>query len=378
MDASALLWEGWRTQVKQLLPGIHGHQKKTLALFVIGMILSGSAVLQRVAESISLDGINPAKMTSIERRLARFLANDRVVVTKIWELFLSQALPFWHGKPLRFVLDCTPFRAEATIVYLGLLVHSRVLPVAWAVMPGQEKWQEEQWSIVARLLDQIIAHLPEADATLIADRGLAGFPLLKMCRDRRWHYLLRICKEHTCRRKMGKGWRSWCRFDAFVSKTGQQWYGWAQVWQENSIQTYVSVCWAQDCQESWILLSDQKAGKRRVQEYAWRMRVESTFQESKSRGWNLEASLIKDQARLDRLLLVLFLAMWWVSHLAASCIHHGKRDRFDRTDRRDKGIFRLGRLWLLDILRRTRNQADLVHCLPFRKLAAGWRFSLRF
>jgi len=108
MDASAVLWECWRAQVKELLPGIHGHQKKTLALFVIGIVLSGSAVLQRVAEGISLQGINPAKMTSIERRLARFLANDRVKGTKIWDDFLSQVLGFWHGKSLRFVLDCTP------------------------------------------------------------------------------------------------------------------------------------------------------------------------------------------------------------------------------------------------------------------------------
>ena len=117
------------------MPGIHGYQKKTLAFFVIGIVLSGSAVLQRVAASLSLQGINPAKMTSIERRLARFLANDRVVVTKIWDDFLSQVLVFWHGKSLRFVLDGTPLRDDATIVYLGLLVHSRVLPVAWAVMP---------------------------------------------------------------------------------------------------------------------------------------------------------------------------------------------------------------------------------------------------
>jgi hypothetical protein len=378
MDASALLWERWSAQVKELFPKIHGHQKKTLGLFVIGIVLAGSAVMQRVAEGISLHGINPAKMTSIERRLARFIANDRVVVSKIWEDFLSQVLPFWQGKPLRFVLDCTPIRGDATIVYLGLLVHSRVLPMAWAVMPGQEKWEEAQWSIVARLLDQIIPHLGEADCTLIADRGLAGFPLVKICRDRAWHSLLRVSKEHTCQRKMGRGWSSWCRFDAFLSKTGQQWYGWAKVWKEETIETHVSACWMQGCEEGWILISDQKAGKRRVSEYALRMRVESTFQDSKSRGWNLEASLVKEEARLGRLLLALFLAMWWVSHLAASCMHHGKRDRFDRTDRRDKGIFRLGRLWLLDILRRTRNQADLVHCLPFRKLATGWLFSMRF
>jgi hypothetical protein len=171
MDASALLWERWTAQVKELFPKIHGHQKKTLALFVIGIVLAGSAVLQRVAEDLSLHGINPTKMTSIERRLARFIANDRIVVSKIWEDFLSQVLPFWQGKPLRFVLDCTPFRDDATIVYLGLLVHSRLLPVAWAVMPSQEKWAEKQRSIVARLLDQIIPHLEGADCTLIADRG---------------------------------------------------------------------------------------------------------------------------------------------------------------------------------------------------------------
>ena len=85
-----------------------------------------------------------------------------------------------------------------------------------------------------------------------------------------------------------------------------------------------------------------------------------------------------DRAHLDRLLLALFLAMWWVSHLAAACIHHGQRQRFDRVDRRDKSIFRLGRLWLLDILRRAHYRASLRWCLPFQKTNMGWRFALRF
>ena len=112
------------------------------------------------------------------------------------------------------------------------------------------------------------------------------------------------------------------------------------------------------------------------------MRVESTFQDTKSRGWDLEASLIADRQRLDRLLLALFVALWWVIHLAASCIHQGQRDRFDRHDRRDKSLFRLGCLWLKDILCRAGTSAcaaaTLTCCLPFRKTASGWRFSLRF
>ena len=115
-----------------------------------------------------------------------------------------------------------------------------------------------------------------------------------------------------------------------------------------------------------------------MREYARRMRVESSFQDFKRRGWDIEGTVIADRARLERLLLVLFLGVWWVSHLAAACMHQGQRDRFDRHDRRDKGIFRLGRLWLHDLLRRDLQAASLAHCLPFHRQGAVLAFALRF
>jgi hypothetical protein len=379
MDASVLLWENWQEQVKQLLEGIHGHQTKGLAFIVLGMVLSGSAVLQRVAESLQQHGISEAKMPSIERRLERFVGNSRIRVPTIWKLFLAQVLVYFRDKHLMLVLDCTPIDDRACIVYVGLLAHSRVLPLAWRVMPGQEHWEERQWDLVAAMLDEIGEQVGAAECTLIADRGLSGMPLVKLCTQRHWHYLLRIAKEHTFRRLLpGKKWSRWMACEQLVRKEGQRWFGRVQLWQDEPLDTYLSAVWEPGHKEGWLLISDQSAGPVRVAQYAWRMRVEATFQDTKSRGWNLEASLIEDRARLNRLLLALFLAMCWVSHLAASCIHHGKRERFDRQDRRDKGLFRLGRLWLLDILRRTKNRAALRWCLPFKKQANGWRFSLRF
>jgi hypothetical protein len=38
LDASALVWEPWRVQVQEVFPKIHGHHKKTLAVFVIGIV----------------------------------------------------------------------------------------------------------------------------------------------------------------------------------------------------------------------------------------------------------------------------------------------------------------------------------------------------
>lgn len=382
MDASIVVWEPWQRQVKQLFEGLHGHQKKALALVVIGMIEAGSAVLQRIAESVQVAGISEAKMVSIERRLARFVANERIVASRVWQQFLSQVLPSWHGKSVRLVLDCTPCGDQATIVYLGLLVHSRVLPVMWRVMPLQEEWEEAHWKLVGAMFDEVQPQLASCACTLIADRGRSFAPLVKLCRDRGWHSLLRICKEHTVCRNLGQHFSAWLACGVVVHQTGQQWFGRVLCWQEETIETYLSAVWDADHREAWFLISDQPAGRRRVQEYAWRMRVESTFQDAKSRGWDLEASLIADRERLNRLLLALFIAMWWVIHLAASCIHHGQRDRFDRHDRRDKSLFRLGCLWLKDILRRVRTSsfaaATLTWCLPFRKTASGWRFSLRF
>jgi hypothetical protein len=44
MDTGSVLWMNWQEQLKELLPGIHGHQKKTLAdlscwaLFCLGVL----------------------------------------------------------------------------------------------------------------------------------------------------------------------------------------------------------------------------------------------------------------------------------------------------------------------------------------------------
>jgi len=170
----------------------------------------------------------------------------------------------------------------------------------------------------------------------------------------------------------------WIPCRRLAPQRGRQWYGSVQLWQERPVSAQVSATWEPQQREPCIVLSDRPAGRRRVREYARRMRVESTFQDRKRRGWDLEGTVMADRARLDRLLLVLFVSRWWLAPLAAACVHHGQRARFDRRDRRDKGIFRLGRLWLLEMLRRTVTETSLQRCLPFRTTPTGWAFSLRF
>jgi len=376
MKASLQLWRQWSAQVRQLLPDVHGHRTKTLAFLVFGLVLAGSTRLPVIAEELL--AISGAKTPSIERRLARFLANEQVAVVPIWTCLLAQVLPFFRDQRLVFVLDTTPLDDRACVVYLGLLVHSRLLPVGWQVMPLHDTWEERQWAIVGTLLERVRGHLGKADCTLIADRGLAGMALVQLCERSTWHYLLRISKEHTCQPQDGKHTGQWRAFADLVGSSGQTWFGAALVWQEHPHAAFVSAVWEPGHREAWVLISDQPCGRARVRAYRRRMRVESSFQDFKRRGWDIEGTVIAERARLDRLLLGLFLAVWWVTHLAASCLHEGQRDRFDRHDRRDKGIFRLGRLWLRDLLRRSQQAASLAHCLPFHRKGASLAFSLRF
>jgi hypothetical protein len=376
MKASQSLWKQWSAQLRQVLPQIHGHRSKTLAFFVLGVMLAGTTRVPRVAEALLAS--SPAKTPSIERRLARVLANDRIEVESLGTPLLSQFLHFWGDQRLVFVLDGTSSDERASVIYLGWLVQSRLLPVSWQIMPVHQSWEQSQWTLVGMRLDRVIPHLGAADCTLLADRGLVGCPRVQWCQARGGHCVLRLSSQHTCQPRQGRWAGRGLSCGGLVAQPGQQGFGPALVWHDRRLPASVSAIWDPQQREPWILLSDRPAGRGRGQEYARRLRVESTFEDLKRRGWDLEGTLVSDRARLDRVLLVGFLSLWWLAHLAASGMHHGQRDRFDRRDRRDNGIFRLGRLWLLDLLRNNPRAASLAWCLPFRKKPSGWAFSLRF
>jgi hypothetical protein len=56
----------WHEQVKEFFTQLHGHQSKTLALFVLGAIKAKSIVIPQVAEELLAE--SDAKASSIERR----------------------------------------------------------------------------------------------------------------------------------------------------------------------------------------------------------------------------------------------------------------------------------------------------------------------
>lgn len=163
-------------QVKEFFQGLHGHQSKTLSLFVIGAIRAESLVIPKVAEALLEE--SDAKAPSIERRLERFLSNAKIDSEEIWDVFLGTVLPSFQKEPVQLVVDLTNYEENAQVIYIGIIQHSRVLPLVWKVMPGQTKWDQGLWDIIEGLFKRLHPYLEKMDCTVIGDSAFGCFPMV--------------------------------------------------------------------------------------------------------------------------------------------------------------------------------------------------------
>ena len=373
------VWQQFARLVKQVVPALHGHRCTTLAWLVIGIMLAKSVASTQMAEV--LRRVRGTQASSQERTFSRFVANEAIDAQGLWQSFLPVLLAGWAKQlEVTFVVDTTLLGDWAIIVSFGILQHSRVWPLGWRVMPAGQAWEERQFAIIAQFVKQVSPHVGQAQSRLLADSGLAREKLIQLCQDAGWHYLLRIelDKGYYATELDAQGQPIWQPLKTILTQPGQYWQGRVWLWKTHQRQTWLTATWQLGQDSPLVVISDEGAGRPYLCRYRARMRVEATFQDKKSRGFGLQLTHVRDRAHLDRLLLLLCLAIWWLARLGAACIHHGQRRRFDRGDRRDKSVLRLGRQWFLEILERVPSPASLARCLPFHRQGTGWRLCLRF
>jgi hypothetical protein len=337
-----------------------------LAVLTLGVLWASHVALPRIAAVLPLGARDP----STERRLRRWLANPAVTLATLWRPLLPALLAGVAGQEVVFAFDLTPHGKRFTILSLGLVCHKRVLPLGWRLMPQQSAWPDPLPALLRAMATPVQAALPAAVVvTVVADRGLVGHNLVDACLALGWEVALRL--------KTGEGAAAVARLAdgteqrvaTLPTQPGQRWHGPAAIckdagWRDG----YLTIRWDRDASEPLVLFTTRPGGPDRVREYRQRMLAEASFQDCKTRGWQLERSKLA-AARLERLLIALALAVWWAHGLGLRAIHAGHRPRFDRADRRDLSVIRLGRRWLDDLLWHDRRPP-----LPFRRPLAGWRF----
>jgi hypothetical protein len=329
-------------QLHALLPTLRITRVRTLALLVCGLLWAETVATPRIAAELP----EAAHDASRERRLRRWLSNPHVEVGRIWRALLPTLLAHLGNRKLILVFDPTPFTTRATILMLGMVHGHRILPLAWRIVPQQDgPWETSQNALMEALIQEVADALPSTcTVTLVVDRQMGGTAVLDAARAVGWHLVARI----KAPRSQPIYWRSGPGAPAqpvwdLVTGPGQHWGGHGQLypsrgWREVGL----TIWWDRGQAEPWVLVSDRPGGQARAHEYRRRARCEATYQDCKSRGFQLEASKLATLERLDRLLLALHLAFWWATRLGLAVIRHGERRRYDRADRRDQSVVRLG------------------------------------
>lgn len=365
MQTRLQLLHSWSLQLHLLLPQLRVTRVRILAVFSLGLLWAGGVQLGRVAAHLPFS----VQDLSTERRLRRWLANRQMPVVSTWQPLLAAFLARSRQQDLLLVFDPTPYRDQATVLLLGLVVHKRVLPVAWHVVPGQSAWKHGTWPYLARLCRRVAAVLPaDTQVTLLLDRGLVGAEVVDLCQELGWHFVMRLSVDARqgvhVRLADGRVVPAW----HLVAGPGARWQGPVAVFQRDGWRTaQLTIHWPRRYEQPWVLLSSRPAGLARVHEYRRRTQVEAFYQDCKSRGWDLEASKLGERNRLNRLLLALVLALWWCHLLGQQVLRRGMRRQFDRTDRRDLSVLRLGRRWMEWMLAHEHPPP-----LPFRYQFAHW------
>lgn len=299
---SILLYQ-WSEAIDKRFPKMGRWQKQMLAQFSYGMVLAESCRLKVVAKHLT----GRANASSMERRLQRWLANDRVVMRELFKWWITWMVSLWGKAGMLILVDETKLSDHVAVMMVGVAYQGSAIPLIWRAYTLEDYPEEGQVALMNALLKQLHDLLPPEQATLLlADRGLGTSPTWQdHLSNTGWHYLLRV-QVSTLIRLSGQKPQPLRRLVGY----GQQWTGYAQVFKKAGWQwKWVYLVWELGYTEPCCLFSNQ-ANLSPVL-YSHRFQHEASFRDLKSDGFNWQLSRVWLPTHVERLLLVLALATFW-------------------------------------------------------------------
>jgi hypothetical protein len=313
VDGIGAIADSISAELRRRLPDQRKTQRGKLALLVATMLDVRSANLMDLAAGLPLE----ADRTDMRYQwITRLLGNPLVVSDAIMEPFAREVLEqaAARDRPIVLILDQSRLSDRHQGLMLALRYEERALPLAWRVetTDGAIGFATQK-----ALLQAVAPWIPAGVAVrLMGDRFYGTADLIGWCQDRGWGYRLRLKGNlvvfyGTTKTTTGAcaGDRLFCLED--VDLTGKR------------TRTHIGIIHDPGHAEPWIIAMSEKPGYLATLEYAGRWGIEPMFSDFKSRGFGVEDTQIRHADRLDRLLLVMSLALYQaVSTGLWDAVHH--------------------------------------------------------
>jgi hypothetical protein len=196
---SSILYQ-WTGEINKRFPTLGRWQCLTLALFSYGVILAQRCTLSRVAQCLT----GRADGSSCERRLQRWLANERIEVKGLFAYWVRWVLHVWGEAPLLVLVDETKLSDHVAMMMVGLAYQASTIPLLWHAYHPADYPEAGQVALLSDLLAKLRPFIPANQvAILLADRGLGTSPAWQArLTELNWDYLLRVQRSTatTCSR----------------------------------------------------------------------------------------------------------------------------------------------------------------------------------
>jgi Transposase DDE domain len=294
---------GWVLTVAHTL---RASQAKTLADLVAAATRVGWATLSAIGRSLS--GSSFAKHEI--KRTWRFCDNDRIEPSQVMRAVVARICKR-RKKPLLVSFDWTDIRRFHTLVAAAVM-RTRSVPLLWAsYTDGQLRRSRNAHE--ESLLRLLVSMLPKnVRVILLADRGFGRTELAKTCLELGVRFLIRIKPDVRITHPEHTG-----RLDEYPVKKGM-WrvLAGAQYRSDKAVVLNVVVRWPHGLPEKrdqpWFLMTDLAGNAVALTKlFARRMAVAELFRDTKDGryGFGLARTQLTSAARLDRLILILALAL---------------------------------------------------------------------
>ena len=287
------------------LPGYHKSRREGLSALAGVMLEVRSANLMELAAGLPRAiGAADDRYQYIERQLANpAIDTDAVIRTYASEVITRLAA---RGETIILQIDQSHINAVNEVLMVSVRLRKRALPIGWRVRSTQGNIG---FVVQEELLDSIKAWLPDGVAVMLAaDRFYGTAKLIDWCQKAGWGYRIRLKGNLTLSHQGGELTTGELLALCPEGVIGAELCG-------SGVTTNIGVLHEKGHKEPWIIAMDAKPSRYTVLDYGMRWGIETMFSDFKSRGFGLMQSQIKKPERLERLILVMSIALYW----AVSC-----------------------------------------------------------
>jgi len=288
--------------LQKRLPKQRATQRRKLSELVAGVLVCQtpnlmelSNILDRPTESAE------ARYNYVERFLKNPLVVTEVVMAAYAKDLLARLAQHQHTPVL--MIDQSKVNDTLELLMISVRLRKRAVPLFWLAKEtrgGGIGFTEQEI-----LLDVVKGWLPEGCRPMLAgDRFYVTTDLVHWCQSQGWRYRLRL-KANLCVFQPQGDDKSLADMKDQGILTGEK------LRFRSGMITYVGFLHEKGHPEPWYIAMDSPPTEYKTRDYGMRWGIENMFSDFKSRGFSLMHTHIRIAERLERLVLVLSIALHW-------------------------------------------------------------------